>query len=140
MGIQDTVINGYDRSGMLYTGSTSYAEAAAEEAMHVRDYAISVNDPRFNLTDPSRFAKPLASCYWPLAMRLGGRDFARIGDVAGPDKLPTFLFDGVTNGARRGWLIQPDPKFAWVLKHTVGRENQSEAEWSQIEAAAATVR
>jgi hypothetical protein len=140
MGIQDAVTNGYDRSGIHYVGSTPYAEMAAAEAMHVRQYAVAVNEPKFDLTDPKRFPKPLASCYWPLTMRLGGLDFPRIGDTAGPDKHPSLDFEKLVDGARWGWQINRDPAFAWVIQHAVGRKQESEDEWSQIAAAAATVK
>ena len=143
-GIGDLMISGCGRCGAEYIGSTYYAqgEGALRVARSVQKFVDGGLLPeRYNLTDMARYPKPLAKCFWQLNTVVAGRDFIRVGDVTGPDKPPGRTLGGLKNVAADGWRWSKDARFAWMLKHMVGRgKGQPDAEWAAIEKAAAAVK
>lgn len=152
-GIADLMISGCDRSGTEYIGSVYYAqgEGARRVAVSVQKFLdMGLLPAAYDLTDTGLYPKPLAQCYWQLNTIVGGRDFLRIGDVAGPDKMPGSTLGNLmaksgkkvkSNTAIEGWRWSKDPRFAWLLKHAMGRQkvNLSDQAWAAVEAAAGTV-
>ena len=141
VGIQDAMITGCERDGCEYVGSAFYsqAEGASRVAASLEQYLRTGGNPQYNLTDQARYPKPVAHCYWRLKNVVAGWDFLRIGDVTGPDKSPGLTLRDL-QFARRGWQWTADPKFAFMIKHYLGRENESEQQWAQIETAAARLK
>ncbi len=137
-GIQDLLISGCDREGPEYIGSTYYAqgEGGSRTAAGLERYLATGGNPKYDLSDPTRFPKALNHCYWQFATVVGGRDFLRIGDVCGPDKAPGATLRDLDEKARLGWRLARDPAFAWTLVHLCGRRGESDAEWAEITAAA----
>lgn len=142
-GLQNLMISGCDRSGPEYIGSTFYAqgEGAARVVRSIEKLLKNgILPERYDLTRTDLYPKPLAQSYWHLAVNVAGQEFLRIGDVTGADKPPAHILLNVPNSAVDGWNWSRDPRFAWMLKHVTGRKDQSDAEWTAIEAAAATVK
>jgi hypothetical protein len=140
-GIQDAMITACDRNGPQYIGSTYYAqgEGAAVNAAGLERYMMAGGNPKYDLTDAQRYPKPGAQCTWQLNTVVGGMDFARIGDVCGPDKSPGATLDGAIGAARNGWRWMGDPRFAWILANVTGGTDERNEEWSAIQKAAAAV-
>jgi hypothetical protein len=142
-GAPDLMIVGHDREGPQYIGSTYYSqgESARRMAAELEPYLRAGGNPKYNLGDPTLYPKLLASCYWQLNTIIAGADFARIGDVGGPDKTPFFTAgEGLADASRYGWRWSRDARFAWMLKNVFGRKDEPDKEWKQIETAAATVK
>ena len=141
-GLQDLMISGNGREGAGLIGSTFYSlgEGAAPVGASLDRYLEAGGDPKFNFADPQRYPKPLAHCYWSHAIVLGGMDFARMGDVCGPDKPPGTSLNSVETMERDGWKWSGDPHFAWPMKNIFGRKRENDADWKRIEEAAATLR
>lgn len=139
-GIQDLMISGCERDGCEFIGSTFYAqgEGALRIAASLDRYAASGGNPQYNLADLQRYPKPVAQTYWRYRNVVAGADFLRIGDVTGPDKTPGFTLRDLSY-ARHGWKWTGDPDFAFMLKHYVGRSDESDEEWTRIERAAEEV-
>ena len=143
-GIQDLMITNCDANGCnIGNGGSSYyvcGEGAMAQAEELDLYSKASGDTRYALSDPAKYAQPLAQCYWHLDMLLaGGTDWLRVGDVSGPDKPLAYGFPLVERAARNGWRWSQDPKFAFVLKECFGRKMESDEEWAAIEKAAQTV-
>jgi len=141
-GIQDAMITGCCRDGCEYIGSTYYAqgEGAERTAAALDRYRSAGGLSRYNLTDPSVYPKPVAQCYWRIGNVVAGGDFLRIGDVTGPDKAPGHTLRDL-EFARNGWRWTKDPKFAFIIRHYLGRsQTDYEEEWQRIEQAARTVK
>jgi len=141
-GIQDLLVSANDRNGMGYIGSWFYTrgEQAARQAMLLDDYIRRGGDPRYNLADPNRFPKPLATCYWFLNSTTAGGWFPRTGDVCGPDKgFSHTRGQGFTAEMANGWRWSRDPLFAYMLVREQKPGAYSDAEWKEIEAAATGV-
>jgi len=142
-GLPDHLVTGYDRNGVQFIGSWFYGtgERASNLAESVEKYVKSGGDASYNLADPKLYPKPAAHSKWMLETVIGGRDFLRIGDVGGPEKLPG---SGLSAKFRpqmvNGWLWTGDPRFAWMLKNIYQREGESDADWKALEQAAATVK
>lgn len=136
-GVQDVMISGCTREGTEVDGSAYYAqgEGAARVAASLDLYLKTGGNPKFDLSDPARFPKPAAHCYWRLDNVVAGGDFLRIGDVCGPDKIPGHTLRKL-DFARHGWRWTQDPKFAFVVRHFLGRQDESDSEWADIEKAA----
>jgi hypothetical protein len=56
-----------------------------------------------------------------------------------PDKVPGHTLRDL-NFARNGWKWTGDPRFAFIIKHYMTRDKETDAEWKAIEDAAATVK
>lgn len=140
-GIQDTMISGTNREGTEFVGSTYYAqgEGASRVAASLEQYLRAGGDPQYDLSDRQRYPKPAAHLNWRLENVVGGRDFLRIGDVCGPDKGPGHTLRDL-EFARAGWRWTRDPKFAFLVYHRLGRGPETDAEWSEIVAAAGRQR
>ena len=140
-GIQDAMITGTTREGTELVGSTYYAqgEGAARVAESLERYLRTGGVSRFDLLDTERYPKPVSHLYWRFENVVAGRDFLRIGDVCGPDKAPGHTLRNLSF-ARTGWRWTRDPRFAFVLRHHVGRQAEDDAEWAAVESAAAAVR
>jgi hypothetical protein len=141
-GIQDLLISGCDREGPEYIGSTYYAqgEGGSRTAAGLDRYLATGGNPKYDLSDPVRFPKALSHCYWQFATVVGGYDFLRIGDVGGPDKAPGATLRDIADKCRLGWKLSRDPLFAWPLANVCGRRSETDKEWAEITAAAATRR
>jgi hypothetical protein len=143
-GLQDMLINGYDRDGMEYRGSSYYARvgghSSAAVAAEMDSYMAADGNPKYNVRDPQRFPKPSAQTQSEIAFILAGIEYPRIGDVTGPEK-PLGLFQSWTGSmeeaARLGWRWLRDPKSAYTLDHYFGRKSENDAEWAAIEKASA---
>jgi hypothetical protein len=140
-GIQDLMVTGCERDGCEYIGSTYYAqgegaERVAESVRMLKDQGLL--PPQYDVTNSAVFPKPVAQCYWRIANVVAGGDFLRIGDVCGPDKAPGHTLRDF-NFARHGWEWAGDSRFAYIIKHYLKREKESDAQWKAIEDAAATV-
>ncbi|MFW6164444.1 MAG: hypothetical protein ACODAJ_16865, partial [Planctomycetota bacterium] len=136
-GIQDAMISGTTREGTEVVGSTYYAqgEGASRIAEALDRYRAAGGNPRFDLSDPARYPKPVAHARWRTENIVGGWDFLRIGDVCGPDKVAGHTLRNL-GFARPGWRWTRDPQFAFILKHYVGREGFDDEEWMAAERAA----
>lgn len=141
-GMADMLITGNDRDGIGYIGSWSYGlgEQAGKAGSYLDSYVRAGGDAKYDLSNPRSFPKVAQAAYFPLRSRIGGLNFPRIGDVAGPDKGYGYLFDSVAQAAPQGWRLTKDPQFAYVLKHVTGRKGQSDADWNEIEKTAAVVQ
>lgn len=137
-GVQDVMISGCNREGTEFVGSTYYAqgEGALRVAESLDLYLRAGGNPRFDLSDPRRYPKPAAHAAWRLENVVAGWDFLRIGDVCGPDKVPGHTLRDL-DFARLAWRWTKDPRFAFILKHYLGRGDEPDAEWAAIEKAAA---
>jgi hypothetical protein len=144
LGLQDMLINGYDRDGIEYRGSMYYASvgghSSAAVASEMDSYIAADGNPKYNVRDPQRFPKPLAQTQSEIELILAGIEYPRIGDVTGPEK-PLGLFQSWTGSleeaSRLGWRWSRDPKSAYILANYFGRKDESDAEWAAITAAAA---
>ncbi|MHC4398451.1 MAG: hypothetical protein ACYTG0_02090 [Planctomycetota bacterium] len=137
-GIQDVMISGTTREGTEYVGSAYYSqgEGALRVAASLDQYLDAGGSEKFDLSDRRRYPKPVAHAYWRLENVVAGGDFLRVGDVCGPDKTPGHTLRDL-GFARNGWRWTADPKFAFLLKHYLGRRDEPQAEWTRIERAAA---
>ncbi|MCL4201898.1 MAG: hypothetical protein KJ000_05345 [Pirellulaceae bacterium] len=140
-GVGDVMISGCTREGTEVVGSTFYAQE--EGALRVADslglYLRAGGNPQYDLSDSARYPKPAAHAFWRLDNVVAGGDFLRIGDVCGPDKAPGHTLRDLSF-ARAGWEWTQDPQFAFVIKHYLGRGDESDADWTAIEQAAASQR
>jgi len=137
-GVQDAMINGTDRDGRSPIGSYSYmiGEFSADKlAEKLEGYVESGGDPKFDLRDFRRYPKALAGLDFEIRVRTAGMHFPRLGSSSGPDKRYAAGF--FPERARVGWAWTKAPRFAYILKHFAGRKDETDAEWAQIEAAAA---
>ena len=140
-GLQDLMISGCTREGTEYVASTSYAggENALPKAAALLGYIRAGGLPQYDLSDPARYPKPVATCYWMMERLVGGLNDIRIGDVCGPDKFYGRLFNGLDTASYWGWKWTKDPRFAFLRKHYFGRKDLTDGEWAEIEKSAATV-
>jgi len=136
-GVQDVMISGCTREGTEVVGSAYYAqgEGALRVAASLDLYLKTGGNPKFDLSDSRRYPKPAAHSYWRLDNVVAGGDFLRIGDVCGPDKAPGHTLRDL-GFARHGWRWTKDPKFAFVTRHYLDRDGETDKEWSEIEKAA----
>ncbi len=145
-GIQDLMILGHDRSGAQFIGSTFYAQQeGAQRVASALEWvrAHKILPDKYDLSNAALYPKPLAHCYWQLDITVAGLDFPRIGDVCGPDKAPGMTMGMLPWAAVNGWNWTGDRQFAWCLKHANDkdiRKYYSDAQWSEIEAAAADLK
>ena len=142
-GILDMMILGNGREGAGYIGSTFYSqeEGARTIGIELQRYLAADGNPKYGRLDAAMYPKPLAHCYWALGILVAGIDFARIGDVAGPDKPPgNTMRKEFESACRYGWKWSSDPRFAWVLKNVLGRKDESDTEWSAVEQAAGKLK
>ena len=140
-GIQDAMISGTCRDGGEYIGSSYYVqgENAVRVAASLEQYLDAGGNRKYDLTDPKRYPKAIAHVYYRLGNTVCGWDFPRIGDVCGPDKYYGHTLRDL-NFARHGWKWTKDPKFAFIIRHYIGRKHgETDKEWRDIEKAAATV-
>lgn len=137
-GIQDVMITGTTREGTEFVGSTYYAqgEGASRVAASLDRYLAAGGDPRYDLSDRRRYPKPAAHAYWRIENVVAGGDFLRIGDVCGPDKVPGHTLRDL-RFARHGWRWTRDPRFAFILRHYLGRSDETDRQWVEIVLAAA---
>jgi len=141
VGIADAMITGCCRDGCEYIGSTFYAqgEGALRVAESLERYLRAGGNRKYDLSDKARYPKPVAQCFWRLKNVVAGWDFLRIGDVCGPDKTAGHTLRDL-GFARNGWGWTADPRFAFIIKHYIGRKDESDADWAKLEAAAATLK
>lgn len=140
--MEDLVIS-YDRSGTTNTGSTFYSQnsGAVTVQADLLLYLRGGGDSQFDLSDPRRYPKTMAHAWWQLNTVVAGRDFARIGDVSGPEKPPGFtLGEKLTDKIALAWDWTSDPAWAWLHAHLLGRSVRDETEWTAIQTAATKAR
>jgi hypothetical protein len=141
-GFEERLTSECDRNGVRYLGSIYYCQnddGALQQVLGLQKYLDRGGNRRFDFTDPKKVPRPAAQCDWQLGIMIGGFEFPRIGDVAGPDKRLGATLPMLREAAPWGWRWSGDPRFAWVLKHLRGRSAEDDAAWSAIEAAAAKV-
>jgi len=139
-GIQDLLISNTDRNGCLTIGSTSYAgQGAIPMSSQMMFYVNAVGGAdQFDLRRLS--PKPFSHFEWTLNTTIAGQDFARIGDVNGPDKPLGYILKRMTLPlAKKAWRWTKDPRYAWIAVHAVGREQETDEQWREFESAAAGV-
>jgi hypothetical protein len=141
-GVQDLMIVSNDANGTQYFGSTMYSQTGAGGiARGLERYLAAGGNPKYDLSDATRYPKPLAQSYWQLNTVIGGQDFARIGDASGVDKTPGYTLGTMFEiTCRSGWRWSADPRFAWPLAHVFGRTTETDQQWAAIGAAAAKLR
>ena len=137
-GLQDLIVTGTSREGTEYVASTMYAggENALSKAAELEPYLRAGGNPIYDLSDPSRYPKPLATCYWLLDRLVAGLNDLRIGDVCGPDKFYGRSFSGLDGASDWGWKWSRDPIFAYLRKHYFGQKEFSDERWQEIQKAA----
>jgi hypothetical protein len=143
MGIQHIAINGYDRSGLGFGGASSFygtGKNTTPLAASMDKYCKSVNDDTFSLSNPKKYPKVAAACYWPIELMYAGYQFARIGDVSGSDKLAGALLTNSMQILRPAWRWTKDPQLAAVLYHAGNRSLFTDKEWAEICKQAAIVK
>jgi len=142
-GIQELLVSNTDRDGRSPIGSRSYTLgdfSAGRIAETLAKYIEAGGDPRFDLRDTRRYPKAIVSTRFPIRMWTAGLWFPRIGSVTGPDKAYAHGFPSTIGfDTEQGWLWTRHPAFACILKHYRGRKLEADAEWEQIEQAAAKV-
>jgi hypothetical protein len=139
-GIQDIIIRGTDRDGRSPIGSFNYmmGEFSADKvAEKLECYIIGGGNPKYDLRDSRRYPKVVSALEFDHRVRTAGIGFPRLGSSSGPDH--TSLSGFLPDRAVTGWRWTHDPQFAYVVKHYVGRRDQTDTEWQAIETAAATV-
>lgn len=137
-GLQDYLISNNDRAGISYIGSTSYGKGAASfrTAELLEEYILQGGNPKYDLRDPARYPKPVASVWFDIRERTAAIHWPRVGDVTGPDKSARFE----APAGALGWRWTKDPAFAFILKHYQGRDGFADDEWREIEEAAELVK
>jgi hypothetical protein len=142
-GLPDYAITGTDRDGRSPIGSISYmlGEFSAEAAAgYLEKYIDLGGDPTRDLRSAQVNPKLRSACEFYSALQTAGAGYPRVGDVTGPDKVTAACLHTAYAGAARHWLWTRDPRSAWCIKQLLGRQGQTDAEWAEIEAAAARVR
>jgi len=142
-GIQNLGITSSDRSGCTYIGSSFYAggEGAAQRARNVEKYIRQGLFPRkYDFRRPDLYPKTAAHLDWHLDIIVAGHDFLRIGDVTGAERNALTTFRGVEEYAPYGWKWFKSPRWAWVIRYVIGRKDETDEEWREIEKAASRVR
>jgi hypothetical protein len=135
-GIQDMAIIGYCRDGHSLIGSSYYAVPAFRMAEAVERYIRAGGDPVYSLMNPARYPKVVESFRFGNRLQTAGLYYPRMGSVTGPDKGYGAQFKRIEESARWGWEKTGEPEFAYALKHHVGRDKETDAEWQAIEKAA----
>jgi len=143
-GLTDLMVSGCTREGTEYVASTAYArgENALPKATALVDYLKAGGDPKYDLSDPIRYPKPLATCYWLFDSNVAGLNFVRVGDVTGPDKFIGQGWKSLSEGACWGWKWSKDPYFAHAMVNYFS-DNEKEftpAEWAEIRKAADPIK
>jgi len=140
-GLPDVAISATDRDGRSTIGSSSYVlsdSSAAELAEDVEFYIANGGNPKYSLRDPKRFPKAITALYFPLRTRVAGLWTMRVGNVSGPDKNYTKGFEYlVGHDTSLAWKWTRDPRFAYIIRQYGKRSEWTEAEWAEIEKAAA---
>jgi len=142
-GIQNLGVTSSGRSGCSYIGSSFYAggEGAASRARNVEKYLKEgLFPPKYDLRRPDLYPKTQAHLNWHLEIVVGGHEALRIGDVNGAERTAYTTFAALPGFAPYGWKWFQDPRWAWIIRHVRGRTNETDAEWREIERAAATVK
>jgi len=140
-GVQDLLISQSDRNGCLYVGSYSYAKPSIRSVQEVDLYSKAVGGGRYNLRHPERYPKTRASYFFDLLAQTAGLHFQRVGDVPGPNKTYAHWFSSdMKMVAPDAWRETRAPAFAYIMKHVVGRTDETDEDWAAIEATAGTVK
>lgn len=141
-GLGDLMVTGCTREGTEYVASTFYAagENALPKAAALQSYLKVGGNPRFDLSDPVRYPKPIATCYWLVERFLAGLHYPRVGDVTGPDKSYGQGFNALDTASYWGWKWTRDPRFAFLRHHYFEQKDFTDAEWREIGVAAAKVK
>ena len=140
-GLHDLLVTGTDRQGVQYTGSFLQAlarDVCTQAAVPIEKYLAAGGSTAYDLRDPKRYPKALASAYFPLRACTAGLWHLPIG--TGTDQIlgyGSWLDESSRSRIQSGWRWTRNPAFAYMLRHYYGRRDESDAEWAEIEAAAA---
>jgi len=144
-GIQDQAITGRLRDGSSSIGSVGYAEGsgtvlvAAAELM--QRYIAAGGSREFDLSDVGRFPAVLSGAFFPLECRVAGGYHPRIGDWGrAMDPRVNHTIGRFADSIRFAFARTGDPRMAWLLVNVVKRSVESDAQWAEIEKAAAGQR
>lgn len=138
--LPDLVATATQRDGTTNIGSTGYARTGSPFAPLVdlsHRYVANGGDARFALST-HQHGKLMRSALFPLLSTVAGGYPLTIGDVGGPAE-PRVVDHALAFADmwKRGWSWTHDPRFAWLVVHTTGRTTETDAEWHDLETAAA---
>lgn len=143
-GLPDYSISATDRDGRSTIGSSSYVigdSSAAALAEALEGYVMHGGNPKYDLRDRKRYPKSIAALDFIIRMRTAGMWFMRMGNVCGPDKGWTKGFESLMgHDTLTGWRWTKDPRYAYIISNYVGKGDRSDADWAEIEGAAAKVK
>ncbi len=142
-GIQNLGITSSGRSGCSYIGSSFYAsgEGAGSRARNVEQYLrFGLFPEQYDLRRADAYPKTAAHIAWHLNVIVGGHEFLRIGDVTGAERNAMTTFLGLSEYAPYAWRWFHWPRYAWIIKHSIGRTHEDDAQWHEIETAARQVK
>lgn len=137
-GIDVLTENLVGRSGLAWKGSSFYSlgEASCIGAEPLQEYCDISGNTRFAMFNRYH-PKNIAGCYTPLSLVYAGYEFARIGDVTGPDKTPGASLNNSRDNFRIGWKYTHDPIFAPLIVYLSNLDGYTPAEQAKLKAAAA---
>lgn len=138
-GIQDYIVTTQTRDGTKTIGSFFYTASGSEFSESValsRQYVKNGGDKQYALSDPKRFPQAIAGYYFPLEARVAGLWPIGVGDVGGLMAYGQKAWMNFGDQVRMGWEQTRDPKFAYLLLHYFGRQEESASDWAAIERAA----
>jgi len=142
-GLQDIMVSNMDRNGVQNIGSFFYAQgenAANYAGTKNEKYMLAGGNPKYDLRDAKRYPKITQSTFFWLRGMIAGLWHMPIGDVTGPDKGRGHFFESYSESCRQGWRWTKSPAFAYMLKNYYGRSTETDADWAELEKAAATLR
>jgi hypothetical protein len=144
-GIHDQAITGRLRDGANNIGSISYTEPSGNvlvaAASLMTRYIAAGGSRDFDLSDPTRFPAVLAGAFFPLECRVAGGYHPRIGDWGrAMDPRVHKTLASYADAVRFAFARTRDPRMAWLLKNTMGRSSETDAEWAEVERLAAGQR
>jgi hypothetical protein len=133
--------NSYSQDGTDFIGSTHYVlnTRLIEAAGDLARYKAMGGTVPFDLTDIDLFPKIRSFSNFVYDFIIAGGFHPSLGDVAGAPYQAPRLNGGVYDMARPIWQLTQNPKAAWFLVNETGREGESDAEWAEITAAAASI-
>jgi len=135
-GMADNVVTGATRDGGTTIGSFNYTRLPRHMELIelVEKYLRGGGDREYNIADPDRYPQVYLSPYFVLEAAAAGRHAPGIGDVGGATQAYGGRLESGTRGLfASGWKWHHDPRFAYELVHTFGREKESNDEWTEIE-------
>ena len=139
-GLPDFFATSTQRDGTTTIGSVFYTQAGTtfrSLATLSHTYCQNGGDPSTDLANLQWYRKVVSSCSFPLDCTVAGGFPLTIGDVGDPSKpRMTHEVAQFASAFRQGWRWTQDERFAWIIKHYLGREGESDDKWQAIERAA----